>query len=527
MEKQKRDRYEMHKYWGKKPSGDLKELIEKYSKEGDVLLDPFSGYGVFCCEAFLLNRNVISNDLNPIANFINKQLLEQDVNLQKLKKEWLQIKAEFIPFVNTWYEFIDNGHSVQLINVLRDNENRPIKGRFRFEGGKKTIEINFTSEQTDSYLEFENSKIINDWFPETELIENSRISAKKGMKVADLFTKRTLSCHARLLSLIESISTGKEKELLKIAFTANLANCSKLVPPIKSRSEMSQGAWMTGFYIGETYLENNVLLYFENRVDKIIKGKKDYLDHFNNLNNNTLSLFDQNNQYEVTQYDAKKLGILSDSVDYVFTDPPYGDAVPYFEQSIIWNSWLKLTPEYKHEIVISDSRARKKNICAFEEEINEAFSEIRRVLKLGGNFSLTYHSLSGLEWKSITNACIKNGFEMVDFTWLVQKSFTPRQINRLKSIKGDVLVTFTKAPSIISTIMSDKEVEDFFIKQIQKWLLIEPLDTNEIFLRIMKIIFAKKIIIGKINLLKILTDKFQFTETQKWILYDKLELCGT
>ena len=30
--KQKRDRYEMHKYWGKKPSNDLKELIEEFAQ---------------------------------------------------------------------------------------------------------------------------------------------------------------------------------------------------------------------------------------------------------------------------------------------------------------------------------------------------------------------------------------------------------------------------------------------------------------------------------------------------------------
>lgn len=40
---------------------------------------------------------------------------------------------------------------------------------------------------------------------------------------------------------------------------------------------MSQGAWMTGFYIGEKYLENNVFHYFENRVNKAIKGKMDYI----------------------------------------------------------------------------------------------------------------------------------------------------------------------------------------------------------------------------------------------------------
>ena len=35
----------MHKYWGKKPASELKNIVEKYTKEGDVILDPFAGYG--------------------------------------------------------------------------------------------------------------------------------------------------------------------------------------------------------------------------------------------------------------------------------------------------------------------------------------------------------------------------------------------------------------------------------------------------------------------------------------------------
>lgn len=58
----------MHKYWGKKPAFGLAPLIKKYSKPGDLLLDPFAGYGVFCSEAYIAGRNVIANDLNPIAN---------------------------------------------------------------------------------------------------------------------------------------------------------------------------------------------------------------------------------------------------------------------------------------------------------------------------------------------------------------------------------------------------------------------------------------------------------------------------
>ena len=214
-----------------------------------------------------------------------------------------------------------------------------------------------------------------------------------------------------------------KKKLFKVAFTANLANCSRLVPPINSRGDMAPGAWMTGFYTGETYLENNVIQYFENRLNKVIKGKNDYLSYFGNSYEQNLNLIEYKNTFRVINQDAKNLHIKSESVDYIFTDPPYGDAVPYFEQSAIWNSWLKLTPDYKNEIVITDSKERGKNNYAYEKDIDLAFSEIRRILKTDKMFSLTYHSLSGLEWKAITNACIKNGFELVEYEWMVQKSF--------------------------------------------------------------------------------------------------------
>ncbi|MCK5525084.1 MAG: hypothetical protein KAI83_18300 [Thiomargarita sp.] len=515
--KQKRDRYEMHKYWGKKPSTDLNLLISKYTKEGDTVLDPFSGYGVFCCEAFLNNRNVISNDLNPIANFINAQLLEKNIDLDLLKRQWLSIKTEFEQFNNRWFEWEIDKNKVQLSTILRDKNNIPIKAKYRINGKRTYAEITFKDENIRDFLDFEKEQEIIDWFPDNLLINNSRISAKKGMKVSDIFTKRTLSCHARLLSLIEKYSSGKEEGLLKLAFTANLANCSKLVPPIKSRGEMAPGAWMTGFYIGDTYLENNVLLYFENRLKKVIDGKKDYLNAFQDCDDSLFSV-EYNNDYKITQQDAKHLKIESESIDYIFTDPPYGEAVPYFEQSVIWNSWLQLTPDYKNEIVISNSKERKKNNTVYQQELDSAFSEIRRVLKFNKLFSLTYHSLSGMEWKALTNACIKNGFELVDFKWLVQKTFTPRQLNRVKTIKGDVLVTLRKTNIVNINEISDQEVLEILKKHITCCLDGKDLETNEIFLKVMELIFTNRILIKNIDLLEVLSDNFIFTDNHKWRL---------
>ncbi len=252
----------MHKYWGKKPASGITPLVDKYTKPGDTIIDPFSGYGVFCCEAYLKNRNVIVNDLNPIANFIAKNLFSRNVNVSFVKKTWEIIKSDLESYVKQWYEITIDGTTYLPISVLRNKDGLPLQ--FTYKAGRNTSILDIPEDIANTFCMREIEYVVEDWYPVVSIIENSRISARPNMKVEDLFTKRTLACHAKLLSLIEKHATGATKDLFLIAFTANLANCSKLVPPIKSRGTLAQGAWMTGFYVGETYIENNVLHYYEN-----------------------------------------------------------------------------------------------------------------------------------------------------------------------------------------------------------------------------------------------------------------------
>lgn len=504
-------RYFMHKYWGKKPASGISPLIDRYTNPGDTIIDPFSGYGVFCCEAYLKNRNVIVNDLNPIANFIAKNLFSKDVDIPIVKRLWQEIKKELSPYMEQWYKITIDGNTYIPISILRNKEGFPLQ--FSFKDGRKTLIKDIPEDVATSFCIFENNYVIENWYPDVTIIENSRISARPNMKIEELFTKRTLACHAKLLSLIEKYTTGSIKDLFLIAFTANLANCSKLVPPIKSRGALSQGAWMTGFYIGETYIENNVLHYYENRIKKAIKGKEDFL---NELSDDLFTNQVQAN-YRITNFDAKKLLIPDNSVDYVFTDPPYGDSVPYFEQSIIWNSWLRLKPDYQKEIVISNSNQRQKGINAFENDINSSFSEIRRILKDNKHFSLTFHSLSGLEWKAVSNACIYNNFEVVDYEWLEQKTYPPRQLNRVKSIKGDVLVTFRKNPNPVHLqIYDDQQFIDIVSGYIKETIKNGINDTNGIMMAVMEWILRNMIVIGNIDIFMILNKNFQLRSNGLW-----------
>lgn len=68
--------YGVHPYFTRRPANVIRGYIRRYSKEGDLVLDPFGGTGVTAIEAFLLGRAAIHNDLNPFANFIARNIAD-------------------------------------------------------------------------------------------------------------------------------------------------------------------------------------------------------------------------------------------------------------------------------------------------------------------------------------------------------------------------------------------------------------------------------------------------------------------
>jgi len=524
--KQKMARYEMHKYWGKKPSKQLLELIEKYSTPGDVVLDPFAGYGVFVCEAYLNGRNAIGSDLNPAATYIQEQLLNSTVNIRQFEAAIVGLLEKTKKYETEWYtgKCPLCGADAKVISTLRSKVGMPLKMKIKCSCQKTAIECVVPDDAAGNLIKDEADEKIKN-HPSRGLIRNGRISALDNMTTDNLFPIRALVCHIALFEEIELIDNIDIKNLAKLAFTSNLANCSKLVPPIKSRGEMEPGAWMTGFYIGETFIENNVFHYFNNRVSKIISGKSDFFNENNKIESlpkkgkvEKISDFDSFTRgYLIDNQDSKNLKYPDNSIDYIFTDPPYGDTVPYFEQSAIWNTWLDNTVDYENEVVISDSKLRTKNTENYAADITKCIKEIWRVLKPNKYFSITFHSLSGEEWYALMHACLECGFTMFDIELLKQKTFAPRQLNRKVTVKGDLLITLIKpATKPILKFLDEQETKALVLSEFEKMFAIEKKSTNDLFVHILKVLFSEHAIFAKINFIDVLTDNFILDENGFW-----------
>ena len=117
------------------------------------------------------------------------------------------------------------------------------------------------------------------------------------------------------------------------------------------------------------------------------RGDKKFVGKFEEL-------VDSNNLLLINEPSQRALKKIPDnSVDYVITDPPHGNRQPYLELSMMWNSWLKKEVNYEDEIVISESKDRKKDRHNYYRLLNEVFGEIERILKPNHYFSLMFNSL--------------------------------------------------------------------------------------------------------------------------------------
>lgn len=92
----------------------VRNLILRYSKEGDILLDPMIGGGTTAIEAKILNRHIICSDVNDEALECTKRSLEflvENKAWQKIEKrdarDLSKAKIESIDFILTHPPYAD------------------------------------------------------------------------------------------------------------------------------------------------------------------------------------------------------------------------------------------------------------------------------------------------------------------------------------------------------------------------------------------------------------------------------------
>lgn len=458
--------YAMHKYWGKKPFHEISRFIEKYSEPGEVVLDSFCGSGITLIEAAKLKRKCVGVDLNPIAIKIAEVSLTA-VDIEELHKAFDRIKEKLKSVIYSMYTVEEDGKKALVTHTIW-KDGTPIEVWYETEQKKKTIR---EGREIDLKMA-EHPSVEAKWYPKSLMYENSRINVGENQRVCDLFTKRALTGLSLLAEEIRNIEDKKIRNILELTLSGTLSQASRLVFVIRDRKKNGKtsgraevGSWVVGYWVPEEHFEINVWNCFENRFRRILKGEEEINSIFKSKEKDSddidVSLF---------QCSATNLPLEDNSVDYVFIDPPHSNRILYMEMSFMWNAWLKLDSDLKweDEIVVSEAKERKKNSENYNTLLDQAFSEIHRVLKPDRYFSLAFNCLKDDIWLDILNLFVRYGFEISDIVPLEYSATSVVQDNRKNALKTDFVLTFRNTDHGQQKIIfkEDKEILKNKIEEI-------------------------------------------------------------
>ncbi len=439
--------YDAHTYHTKVPPDGIAKLIEYYTKPGEVVLDPFCGSGMTGIAAGNLGRSAWLSDLSPAATFI-AQHLNSPVDAEHYLKavrllltDAAELEAELYhtpcrscgtltPMLYTVWsygvvcphcdcEFVmwdvarDEKPSVRESKILSEFPCPHCAKHVRKRGIKRTrrypVQVGYKccgrglKEQTAGLCEADCATLARIaaegmprglWYPRNKFPDgmNTRQPRAAGIERVDqAYTPRALRAMAwlwkRALEWPDTEMSGK------LLFTL-----TSLYQRITHFSEFR-------FWGGSSNTANYNVPFISNEqnVFRTFARKA-----------NTISWYFQSaprlrRDVQVRTASACDLSHIADgSVDYVFTDPPFGGNINYSEMNFLWESWLRQHTDTRDEAIVN--AVQGKGVAEYQTLLTRGFRECRRVLKSDGWMSVVFHNSSRAVWAALQAAVNAAGF---------------------------------------------------------------------------------------------------------------------
>lgn len=161
---------------------------------------------------------------------------------------------------------------------------------------------------------------------------------------------------------------------------------------------------------------------------------------------------------EVINATSEKLHLATESVDYVFTDPPFGAYIPYAELNQVNELWLGSVTNRKLETIVSPASGKTER--SYSESLRKIFSEVGRVLKPDGKATVVFHSAHSAIWEALTRALRRSGLVIHQTSILDKEQPSFKQVVSSVSVKGDPLMLLTKDQRARSTKTAEAVLDE-------------------------------------------------------------------
>lgn len=167
----------------------------------------------------------------------------------------------------------------------------------------------------------------------------------KGYSYAHHFySKRNFIALGAIYNKIEKVEDIRTRHMLMFAFTGSLPMVNK-TNRWRPAMNTARGPINGILYIPSFYPEMNVFNAFQSKVKDIEKFHSAFF-------------LDEPHAIVTTQSSNSISNVPTNSVDYVFVDPPFGDNIMYSESNFLWETWLKVFTEQKNEAIVNSVQGK-------------------------------------------------------------------------------------------------------------------------------------------------------------------------
>ena len=413
--------YGVHPYFTRRPANVVRAYLERYSQPGDVVLDPFGGTGVTAIEAFLLGRRAIQNDLNPLANFIARNIADTtQPSVAPLRQAFARVQEE-------------------CAGPLEEIEEDEAAARRQL------------------------SRL--------PLPENIRLPKNSDAEFFhDMFTPRQLAGLALIKLAIDTEAPGVVHDLLLLAWSASVAKLNKTFLSAKGRAASRGGSSIFSIYrykLAARCVELPIWETFQGRFSNVLAAKEEVLRlrDYRQRQSGGAARLDSAKNFRVLAHAAAALDeiLQPGSVDYIFTDPPYGGFISYLDLSILWNHWLgfRVTDETRqHEAIVGGGCGHTEE--HYKTSLAGGIATALRLLRPDRWFSIVFQHWDTSYFATILETARESGADLKaaitqtgDVIWSMHKKKNPASV-----LAGEMILTFYKSSRIPQPGGAVKETTD-------------------------------------------------------------------
>lgn len=495
--------YNAHSYHTKVPHPAIMRYILHYTQPGDIVYDGFAGTGMVgvassqcgnpnalsnnnldCEDVQLGRRRAICGDLSPYASFIsyiyntpvNPLTFEYEANkiINDVENElgWMYETRHtngqkgIISFV-VWSDVFlcpNCGKEIIYYNEGVDNENKVINETFPCPHCNKSLTKKELERYKISLYDKPIGKIVTQtkcvpvlikyttkdgkrhekrpdkfdldliskiqemdipyWFPTDKMMgkdgrwgEQWRTFHEGLNNVHHFFTHRNLYIAAALYS--KTIGKG----VLNVMMTSYLVNIGSRMARYKMGK--SGNVNMPGtLYVASATAEQNLFNGYRGKIKDFIK------------------VFSTNNMGVVNVASASNSLLSNNSVDYIFTDPPFGDNIMYSELNFIQESWLRVKTHNQEEAIMS--QYYNKGIIEYYTLMYLCFKDYYRVLKPGRWITIEFSNTRAAVWNAIQRSLQSVGFVIASVSSIDKKQASYNAVTSTTAVKQDLVITCYK-----------------------------------------------------------------------------------